>query len=84
LSTNRANSSRRELLAGGMKEGKTLRVVGMASTVLFAANDPYAASNRRISIIVLNKRTEESIMRDGKPEGDESEGSVLSVPTRSE
>jgi chemotaxis protein MotB len=67
-----------------MKEGKTLRVVGMASTVLFEPKDPYAASNRRISIIVLNKRTEESIMRDGKPETDEGEGSVLNVPTRSE
>ncbi|MBY0340581.1 MAG: flagellar motor protein MotB [Rhodocyclaceae bacterium] len=84
LSTNRANSSRRELLAGGMKEGKMLRVVGQASTVLFDEKDPYAASNRRISIIVLNKRTEESIMRDGKPEGSGEEESVLSVPARTE
>jgi chemotaxis protein MotB len=84
LSTNRANASRRELLAGGMKEGKTLRVLGQASTVLFDDKDPYAASNRRIAIIVLNKRTEESIMRDGKLEGVSDEEGVLSVPARSE
>lgn len=88
LSTNRANSSRRELIAGGMAETKLLRVIGQASTVLFTPSDPYAASNRRISIIVLNKRTEESIMRDGKPEMPNSEESgsgepgVLTVPAR--
>ena len=88
LSTNRANSSRRELIAGGMNETKMLRVVGQASTVLFNPNDPYAASNRRISIIVLNKRTEESIMRDGKPEaavneeGETGEPGVLNIPAR--
>ena len=47
LSTNRANSSRRELLAGGMQDGKMLRVVGQASTVLFEANDPM-----RLAIVV--------------------------------
>ncbi|HWT54925.1 MAG TPA: flagellar motor protein MotB [Rhodocyclaceae bacterium] len=85
LSTNRANASRRELLAGGMDEGKMLRVVGQSSTVLFDPKDPYAASNRRISIIVLNKRTEESIMRDGKPEDATASGEnsgVLTVPAQ--
>lgn len=66
LSTNRANASRRELIAGGMNDAKVLRVVGQSSTVLFNANDPYAPINRRISIIVLNKRTEDAIMNDGK------------------
>ncbi|HWU85312.1 MAG TPA: flagellar motor protein MotB [Rhodocyclaceae bacterium] len=83
LSTNRANASRRELIAGGMHEDKVLRVVGQASTVLFDPKDPYAASNRRISIIVLNKRTEDSILRDGKPEGASGDGEnsgVISGP----
>lgn len=66
LSTNRANASRREMVVGGMTDTKVIRVVGHASTVLFDAKDPYAAINRRISIIVLNKRTEEAIMNDGK------------------
>ena len=65
LSTNRANASRRELLAGGMEDGKIMRVVGLASTVLYDKEDPYHPINRRISIVVMNKRTEEAILRDG-------------------
>ena len=34
LSADRANSSRRELIAGGMAESKMLRVVGLASAVM--------------------------------------------------
>ncbi|RTL48152.1 MAG: motility protein MotB [Rhodocyclaceae bacterium] len=66
LSTNRANASRRELLAGGMAEAKVMRVVGLASTVLYDKSDPFNPINRRISIIVMNKQTEEAILRDGK------------------
>ncbi len=58
LSANRANSSRRELIIGGMDDHKVLRVVGMSSTVLFDKNDPLNPVNRRISIVVLNKKTE--------------------------
>jgi chemotaxis protein MotB len=67
LSANRANSSRREMITGGMDEHKVLRVVGLASTVLFDKNDPLSSINRRISIVVLNKRTEEALLQeDGK------------------
>jgi len=66
LSTNRANASRRELLVGGMAEGKVMRVVGLASTIMYDKSDPYNPTNRRISIIVMNKQTEEAILRDGK------------------
>ncbi len=66
LSTSRANASRRVLVAGGMKEGKVIRVVGQASTVLFDAADPFNPQNRRIAIVVLNKKTEESILREGR------------------
>jgi chemotaxis protein MotB len=65
LSTNRANASRRELVAGGMADSKMIRVVGLASTVLYDKTDPLGPINRRISIVVLNKRTEEAILRDG-------------------
>ncbi|MDR0440484.1 MAG: motility protein MotB, partial [Candidatus Accumulibacter sp.] len=66
LSANRANASRREMIAGGMDENKVLRVVGLSSTVLFDKNDPLSPSNRRINIVVLNKRTEEAmLMEDG-------------------
>jgi chemotaxis protein MotB len=62
LSANRANSARRELVGGGLEDFKVLRVVGQASTLLFDRNDPLNPVNRRISIIVLNKRTEEAIL----------------------
>ncbi|HMX15914.1 MAG TPA: flagellar motor protein MotB [Rhodocyclaceae bacterium] len=68
LSTNRANASRRELVAGGLTDAKVMRVVGLASTVLYDKDDPQNPINRRISIIVMNKRTEEAILRDGRPE----------------
>ncbi len=66
LSASRANASRRELIAGGMEEAKVIRVVGQASTVLFDKQDPYNPQNRRIGIVVLNKKTEEAILADGK------------------
>lgn len=65
LSANRANASRRELIAGGMADKKVIRVVGLASSILFDKADPTNPVNRRISIVVMNKRTEEALMRDG-------------------
>ena len=66
LSTNRANASRRELIAGGMSDDKVMRVVGLAATVLFDKQNAYNPINRRISIVIMNKRTEEAILADGK------------------
>ncbi len=64
LSANRANASRREMILGGMDENKVLRVVGLSSTVLFDKNDPLSSANRRINIVVLNKRTEEAMLQE--------------------
>ena len=49
-----------------MEDAKVMRVVGLAPTVLFDKAQPYSPNNRRISIIVLNKRTEEAILADGR------------------
>ena len=65
LSADRANASRRALIAGGMNENKILRVVGLASAAHLDKQDPFNPINRRISIIVMNKKTEENVMRDG-------------------
>jgi chemotaxis protein MotB len=65
LSADRANASRRELIAGGMDEEKMVRVVGLSSAVLFDAKDPFNPVNRRINIIVMNKKAEESVRTDG-------------------
>ena len=61
LSADRANSARRELIAGGMNEEKVRRVLGLAATVSLIKDDPSAAVNRRISIVVLNRRAERRI-----------------------
>jgi chemotaxis protein MotB len=58
LSADRANASRRELVAGGMDDGKVLRVVGLADSVPFDRDDRADPANRRISIVVMNKRAE--------------------------
>ncbi|MCK5640106.1 MAG: flagellar motor protein MotB [Gammaproteobacteria bacterium] len=87
LSADRSNAARRELVVGGMKVNKFGRVVGLASSVLFNKEKPYAPVNRRISIIVLNKFTERAIGLkpldmsdgDGKPEADASASSETSA-----
>ncbi|MCL2876183.1 MAG: flagellar motor protein MotB [Betaproteobacteria bacterium] len=61
LSANRANTARRELVAGGLASHKVVRVVGLADTIHLNNNDPLDPINRRISIIVLNKESEEAI-----------------------
>jgi chemotaxis protein MotB len=66
LSADRANASRRELVAGGLEDGKVLRVVGLGSAIPFDKDDPNASVNRRISIIVMNKKAEEAITREAR------------------
>ncbi len=66
LSADRANASRRELVAGGLEDGKVLRVVGLGSAIPFEKDDPNAPVNRRISIIVMNKRAEEAITKESR------------------
>jgi chemotaxis protein MotB len=61
LSADRANAARRALLAGGLAPEKIGRVVGLASSVLLEASQPESPINRRISIVVMNKRTEAAI-----------------------
>jgi chemotaxis protein MotB len=65
LSADRGNASRREMIKGGLAEGKIVRVVGLSSAVLFDKVQPLNPINRRISIIVLNKRAEEAALMDG-------------------
>lgn len=62
LSADRANASRRQLVAGGIADDKILRVVGLASAVPHDRNDPNHPLNRRISITVLNQQAEQRIL----------------------
>lgn len=66
LSADRANASRRELLAGGLREDRVVRVMGMGSSVPYDAADPLSPLNRRISILVLGRLGEERWTRGGE------------------
>ena len=61
LSADRANASRRELVAGGMPDNKLLRLQGMAASDPLEADNPTGAINRRISITVMTREAEERI-----------------------
>ncbi len=65
LSADRANATRRELVAGGLEDNKIIRVVGLGSAVLAKPEAPLDPSNRRVTIVVLNQATQDRIGRDG-------------------
>lgn len=65
LSADRANAARRELIAGGLESDKVLRVVGLADADPLIRSDMQAAENRRITIVVLNKEAEQTILNHG-------------------
>lgn len=66
LSANRANASRREMIAGGLEPNRIARVVGLAETAPLIEDDPFHPANRRISIIVMTKRAEETMLGGGE------------------
>jgi chemotaxis protein MotB len=76
LSADRANAARRALTEGGVPEEKIGRVVGLSSFAPLDATHPDSPLNRRISIIVLNERTESAIRHGG--------GALFSVQTATE
>jgi chemotaxis protein MotB len=71
LSADRANAARRALVAGGLPSEKIGRVVGLSSSTLLDPQAPASAINRRISIVVMNKQTEDAIIHEN--------GSLLTV-----
>jgi chemotaxis protein MotB len=77
LSSERANTARFVLNQGGLGEEKIMRVAGLSDSVPYNPKDPLDPMNRRISIMVMNKKTEQQILevsgnkpaaaKDGKP-----------------
>lgn len=61
LSAGRANAARRALGDAGLEELKIAQVVGMGDQAHFNIAEPDSAINRRIAIVVLNKRTDKAI-----------------------
>lgn len=56
LSADRANSARRALVFGGLKENQIVEIRGFAANKLKNPNDPYDLLNRRVSIIINYSR----------------------------
>jgi len=79
LSADRANTARRELLAGGLQDDKVMRVVGVASANPLLPSNVFSPENRRITIVVLNKDAEESILHDGVKPADTEQGQAGAV-----
>ena len=73
LSADRANASRRELIAGGLSGSKVLRVQGLAASMLFEKGNPESPLNRRISVIVMNREAEDRFFKAAKIEAIDDE-----------
>ncbi len=80
LSADRANASRRELVAAGMPEDKLMRVVGMASSLLLEPDNPTSPSNRRISILVMTKEAEERLLGPQMPQELQAPAEAATTP----
>ncbi len=65
LSADRANASRRELVAAGMPDDKLGRVVGLAASSLMDPAQPTAPVNRRITLTVLTREAEARLIGGG-------------------
>jgi chemotaxis protein MotB len=76
LSADRANASRRELVAGGLPDDRVLRVQGLAASQLINREQPADPANRRISIVVMNREAEERVFR---PQIETGEGADPSI-----
>lgn len=65
LSADRANASRRELVAGGLDAEKLIRVSGFGDKVRFNHAGELDAINRRIAIVVVGDEARKRILDEG-------------------
>ena len=77
LSADRANASRRVLVAGGLDETRLLRVVGLAAAAPFDPKNPLNPVNRRISLMVLKQQYAEAVQQESTPTAAERAGSLM-------
>ena len=86
LSSDRANASRREIVAGGLPEDRMLLVQGLASSNLFVPAEPANPMNRRISIIVMNRDAEDRLLKllpsqgEGEAQSGPGDAAAVSAP----
>ena len=77
LSSERANAARYELNQGGLGEEKIIRVAGLSASIPYNPKDPLDPMNRRISIIVMNRKTEQQIL---EAAGNKPATAITNVP----
>ncbi len=80
LSADRANATRRELMAAGMPEDKLARVVGMGSSLPYDPENPKDPSNRRITLLVMTREAEERLLGTKRPEIDPTTETAPDAP----
>lgn len=61
LSSKRALLARRVLEYGGLRRSQVIQVTGMADQAPYIINDPAAAANRRIEVLVMTSEAEEQL-----------------------
>ncbi|MFC7368531.1 flagellar motor protein MotB [Vreelandella zhaodongensis] len=88
LSNDRANASRRELVAGGLDPDQLLRVSGFADRAMLPDTMPTDPINRRIELVVLLPEIAEAIRNPGVMEPDsplpDDDASEEALPQRME
>jgi chemotaxis protein MotB len=81
LSTDRAHSARRILEAANLPPGRIDRVVGYADNLLTVPQDPFNASNRRITIIVRRREaTPPPVLRSVRPQAADAGSGTTRAP----
>lgn len=61
LSATRADAARRALMEAGVPKSQIAQVIGMGDTAPLDVNDPGSEQNRRISIVLLNRRADAGV-----------------------
>ena len=89
LSNDRANASRRELIAGGFDPDQLLRVSGFADRVMLPETEPTDPINRRIELVVLLPEIAEAIrnpaiMGPGASLPDDAAEALIELPQQDE
>ena len=64
-----------------MNESKVMRIQGLSSSMSLVKDDPYAAVNRRISLVVLNQSTQKRIESENAAAADLSAKDAREVGT---
>jgi chemotaxis protein MotB len=61
LSARRANSARRALMDAGIEKSQIAQILGMGDTAPLDINNPESDINRRIAIVLLNRKAQKGI-----------------------